>query len=76
MGIVDKLVYTLRCRCGAAEEQSIVQYGSAYSAGDWESVKPFKSFSTVLGPPSNGLPETVISAKCLSCGSAPSVSKK
>ena len=76
MGVIDKTVYILHCPCGAAEEQSIAQYGSAYSAGQWERPKPFNRF-TVEFKESNGFsPPEIISAKCHSCGNLPEVSVK
>ena len=76
MGVIDKTVYTLRCPCGAFEEQSIVQYGSAYSAGQWEPLKPFNKFVVDIKAPSGFSPPEIISAKCQSCGSSPEVSTK
>jgi hypothetical protein len=76
MGVIDKSVYTLRCSCGAAEEQAIVQYGSAYSAGQWEQPKPFNKFMVSFKQPNEFSPPEIVSAKCLSCGNPPEVSTK
>ena len=76
MGVIDKAVYTLHCTCGATEDQSIVQYGSAYGAGQWQSPKPFNKFSVEFKESNKFSAPDIISAKCHSCGNSPEVSVK
>ena len=74
MGIIDATTYNLSCTCGATESQSVVQFGSAYSAGEWQVGKPFKYFLVVWLSGKIDASPSISSAKCRSCGSMPEVS--
>lgn len=74
MGAIDKITYTLRCSCGARESQSLVQYGSAYGAGEWQAGKPFEQFLAVWTTGNLNNAPTIGSAKCKKCGSTAEIS--
>lgn len=74
MGVLDKTAHTLTCSCGVIESQSIVEYGSAYGSGGWQSGKPFQRFDVLWGPNSQSTGPTIASATCNSCGKAPTTS--
>lgn len=74
MGVIDRTTHMLTCPCGASESVSLVQYGSAYGAGEWQSGKPFQGFSVTWGAGNASTGPSIVSATCNKCGSTPSIS--
>jgi hypothetical protein len=74
MGVIDSTTHTLTCACGATESVSLVQHGSEYGAGNWQSGKPFENFTAAWGEGSAFTGPSVASATCNKCGSTPSIS--
>lgn len=69
MGVIDSTTFKLSCSCGAAEFQTVVQYGSNYGAGEWQSRKSFSDFDVQWGPSHPASGPSITSATCKACGS-------
>ncbi|MDR7068094.1 hypothetical protein J2X02_000911 [Pseudoxanthomonas japonensis] len=69
MGIIDSTTFKLSCSCRSAELQTVVQYGSNYGAGEWQSGKSFDAFDVRWGPGHSVSGPQIASAACKACGS-------
>ncbi len=68
MGIVDSGTFTIKCDdCGSEEQVRVVQYGSNWSADDWQD--PEKKVSSKFWTQWGGLNSypKFEKGKCLSC---------
>jgi hypothetical protein len=75
MGVIDQITHLLTCtKCGASESVTIVQYGSAYSGGNWQPGKPMSQFTVTWGAGDGFTGPCITLATCNTCGSTPEVS--
>jgi hypothetical protein len=68
MGVIDRTTHNVTRSCGASESQSLVQYGSVYGAGEWQSGKPFAAFDVRWGAGHPGSGPEILEAQCKACG--------